>query len=62
MTELEASSKLCAAFLHDESRKLECVQGIVWMELFEIVCKMLLFTTVLLNILTERVFHTWHLI
>ena len=31
------------------------------MELFEIVCKMLLFTTVLLNILTERVFHTWYL-
>ncbi|CAE7414138.1 GLRB [Symbiodinium natans] len=37
----------------------EVRRGIVWMELFEIVCKMLLFTTVLLNILTERVFHTW---
>lgn len=29
------------------------------MELFEVVCKMLLFTVILLNILIEMVFHTW---
>lgn len=33
--------------------------GLVWMELFEVVCKMLLFTVILLNILIEMVFHTW---
>ena len=31
------------------------------MELFEVVCKMLLFTVILLNILIEMVFHTWPL-
>ena len=31
------------------------------MELFEVVCKMLLFTVILLNLLVEAVFHTWRL-
>jgi len=37
----------------------EVRRGLVWMELFEVVCKMLLFTVILLNILIEMVFHTW---
>ena len=29
------------------------------MELFEVVCKMLLFIVIMLNILVETVFHSW---
>ncbi|CAJ1379768.1 unnamed protein product [Effrenium voratum] len=37
----------------------EVRRGLVWMELFEVTCKMLLFSVILLNILVEMVFHTW---
>eukprot|EP00438_Fugacium_kawagutii_P023345 Skav218608 [mRNA] locus=scaffold3208:41911:43167:+ [translate_table: standard] len=37
----------------------EVRRGLVWMELFEVVCKMLLFIVILLNILVEAVFHSW---
>ena len=35
------------------------LEGLVWMELFEVVCKMLLFIVIMLNILVETVFHSW---
>lgn len=37
----------------------EVRRGLVWMELFEVVCKMLLFIVIMLNILIETVFHSW---